>query len=89
MIGCVAGLIGRPRHRPGRVHAGKGYDYWKCRLALSRRGIAVLRIAGRGIESHERLGKLCICFERQLETHFACCMLAYSVICLRALERFC
>ena len=101
----VAGLRGRPRRRPDKVHADKGYDYAKCRKALSRRGIAV-RIARRGIESSERLGryrwvverthawfagfgKLRIRFERQLDTHLALLRLAAAVICLRQVERFC
>lgn len=101
----VAGRRGRPRQRPDKVHADKGYDYVKCRRALSQRGIAV-RIARRGIESSERLGryrwvverthawfagfgKLRIRFERQLGTHMALLQLACAVICLRAVDRFC
>lgn len=30
---------GRPRKRPAKLHAGKGYDYPKCRWALRQRGI--------------------------------------------------
>ena len=30
----VAGRRGRPRQRPDKVHADKGYDYPKCRRAL-------------------------------------------------------
>lgn len=47
---------GRPRKRPAKLHADKGYDYRKCREALRRRGITP-RIARRGIESSERLGR--------------------------------
>ena len=47
---------GRPRHRPGKAHADKGYDYAKCRRACRARGITA-RIARRGIESTERLGR--------------------------------
>lgn len=50
------GLPGRPRRRPETVHADKGYDYRWCREALYRRGIRA-RIARRGIESSERLGR--------------------------------
>jgi len=35
---------GRPRRRPGKLHAGKGYGYPRCRRYLQRRGIKV-RIA--------------------------------------------
>ena len=47
---------GRPRKRHGKLHVDKGYDYRKCRLALRQGGIQS-RIARRGIESRERLGR--------------------------------
>ena len=47
---------GRPRKRPTRLHADKGYDYPKCRRVLRRRGITP-RIARRGVESSTRLGR--------------------------------
>jgi transposase len=47
---------GRPRHRPGKVHADKAYDHRHLREELRRRGIGV-RIARRGIESSEHLGR--------------------------------
>jgi len=47
---------GRPRRRPRKLHADKAYDYSRCRRACRRRGI-VPRIARRGIESSERLGR--------------------------------
>jgi len=50
------GRPGRPRRRPAKLHADKGYDYPRCRRALRRRGITP-RIARRGIESSERLGR--------------------------------
>jgi IS5 family transposase len=101
----VAGLSGRPRQRPDKLHADKGYDYAKCRRALRQRNVAC-RIARRGIESSERLGrhrwvverthawlagfgKLRIRFERQLGTHLALLRLACSIICLRFAERYC
>jgi hypothetical protein len=43
------GRSGRPRRRPEKLHADKGYDYKRCRTYLHRRGIAV-RIARRGVE---------------------------------------
>ena len=39
-----------------KLHADKGYDYRRCRAYLRRRGITA-RIARRGIESKERLGR--------------------------------
>ena len=47
---------GRPQRRPKKLHADKGYDYRKCRAACWACGIAP-RIARRGIESKERLGR--------------------------------
>ena len=52
-IGCFQGS---PRRRPDKLQANKGYDYDKCRKALRERGIQV-RIARRGAESSERLGR--------------------------------
>ena len=48
------GRAGRPRCRPDRLHADKGYDY---RRYLTRRGIKV-RIARRGIEGKSRFGRV-------------------------------
>ena len=47
---------GRPRRRPEKLHADKGYDYPRCRRYLHRRGIKV-RIARRGIEAKTLLGR--------------------------------
>ena len=47
---------GRPRKRPDKLHADKAYDFPRCRKALRRRGITP-RIARRGIDSSERLGR--------------------------------
>ena len=47
---------GQRRKRPAKVHADKGYDYPRCRQALTQRHIKV-RIARRGIESRHRLGR--------------------------------
>ena len=104
-IPAVPGLPGRPRQKPYKLHADKGYDYRRCREYLSRRGILV-RIARRGVESSERLGrhrwvverthswlagfgKLRIRFERWLDTHYALLKLAFSLICLQFVDRFC
>ena len=51
------GRPGRPRKRPAKLlHADKAYDFPRCREALRKRGIKV-RIARRGIDSSERLGR--------------------------------
>ena len=59
------GRPGRPRKRPAKLHGDKGYDYPRCRAALRRRGIAP-RIARRGIESSQRLGRHRYVVERSL-----------------------
>jgi transposase len=52
----VKGRRGKPRQRPGKPHADKAYDHRRCRLACRQRGIEP-RIARRGVESSERLGR--------------------------------
>jgi IS5 family transposase len=47
---------GRPRHRLVTLHADKASASSRCRRALRRRGI-IPRIARRGVESRERLGR--------------------------------
>ena len=47
---------GRPRNRPGKLHTDQGYASRRNRVALRRRGITP-RIARKGIESRERLGR--------------------------------
>jgi IS5 family transposase len=55
-IPSVSGLNGQPRKRPSKLHADKGYDFARCRRYLKQRGI-MARIARKGIESKERLGR--------------------------------
>jgi transposase len=50
------GKPGRPRKRPAKLHADKAYDSSDLRRALRARGITP-RIARRGIDSSERLGR--------------------------------
>jgi len=59
------GRPGRPRKRPAKLHCDKGYDYPRCRLALRRPGITP-RIARRGIEPNQRLGRYRYVVERSL-----------------------
>jgi transposase len=56
---------GRPRRRPAKLHADKGYDYPRCRRYLHHRGIKV-RIARRGIESGSHLGRVRWVVERSI-----------------------
>ena len=65
------GRPGRPRFRPARLHADKAYDSSEKRRALRRRGI-VARIARRGVESSERLGRYRWIVERSLAWLLGC-----------------
>lgn len=47
------GSPGRPRKRPEKLYADKGYDFRRCR---DQRGIEA-RISRRGIDTSERLGQ--------------------------------
>lgn len=104
-IPVVKGLCGRPRKRPGKLHADRAYASLAHRAWLRRRGIAA-RIARYGVESRERLGRwrwviertlgwlhrfrrLRIRHERRADIHQAFLSLACSLICWRYVERFC
>jgi transposase len=52
----IKGLWGRPRKRPAKLHADKACDIPRCRQVLRRRHVAI-RIARKGVESSERLGR--------------------------------
>ena len=47
---------GRPRRRPSKLHADKAYDHRRCRTECRERSIAP-RIARRGVERSDRLGR--------------------------------
>lgn len=51
-----SGRRGRPRRRPDKLDADKAYDHRRCRCECRQRGITP-RIARRGIESSQRLGR--------------------------------
>jgi transposase len=97
-----AGQPGRPRRRPDKLHADKGYDYPRCRAYLRGRGIKV-RIARRGIESSQKLGRhrwvvertmswlldfrrLALRYDRTHSTLRALLSLACALICHRRLR---
>jgi IS5 family transposase len=61
----IKGPRGRPRRRPVKGHGDKGYDYADVRRELRQRHI-VPRIARRGVESRERLGRYRWVVERSL-----------------------
>ena len=93
---------GRPRKRPEKLHSDKGYDYPRCRAALTERGIKV-RIARRGVDSSQRLGRhrwvvertlawlsqyrrLTVRYERRADIHQAFLHLGCALICLHFLN---
>ena len=99
------GRPGRPRKRPQKLHADKGYDFPRCRKALRKRGIKG-RVARRGVDSSERLGRyrwvvertlswlnrfrrLKVRYERRVDIHQAFLDLGCALICLRYVQRFC
>ena len=69
------GRPGRPRKRPSKLHADKAYDSSLLRRALCARRIAP-RIARRGVESSERLGRHRWVVERTLSWLLGCRRLA-------------
>ena len=97
------GRRGRPRRRPGKLDADKGYDYRRCRAACRRRHIKH-RIARKGVESREKLGRhrwvvertmawlaryrrLTIRYERLVAMHRAFLHLGCALICWNYLTR--
>ena len=96
---------GRPRRRPAKLHADKGYDHRRCRQECRARGIRP-RIARRGMDSSAHLGRhrwvversfawlaqfrrLGMRYERRVDLHLALTTLACAVICLRQIRRLC
>jgi IS5 family transposase len=103
--GVRNGNRGRPRRRPAKLHADKGYDHRRCRRECRERGIQP-RIARRGVESSERLGRrrwvvermlawlakfrrLTVRYERRADIHLALTTLACALVCLRQVRQFC
>jgi IS5 family transposase len=98
----IKGRRGRPRKRPDKLHADKGYDSKKNRAALRQRGITP-RIARRGVESKQRLGRhrwvverthswlnrfrrLKVRYERRADIHEAFLTLGCALICWKLLQ---
>ncbi len=94
--GVRTGRRGRPRRRPDKLHANKGYDHRRCRHECRARSITP-RMGRRGIESSERLGRyrwivertlawmarfrrLAIRYERRAGLHLAFTTLARALI---------
>ena len=94
---------GRPRKRPEKLHADKGYDAKKCRQALRRRGIKS-RIARKGKDSSEKLGRhrwvvertlswlnryrrLKVRYERRADVHQSFLDIGCALICWSFVQR--
>ena len=98
----IRGLRGRPKRKPGKVFADRGYDHDKYRRLLRQRRITPI-IARRGAEHGSGLGKLRWVvertfawlhafrrlrtrYERRADIHQAMLSIACSIICLRHLQ---
>jgi transposase len=101
-VPAVVGKVGRPRRRPERLYADRGYDSNPHRRALRRRGIKP-KIARRKTEHGSGLGRfrwviersfawlhqfkrLLVRYERRADIHEAFLSLACSLICWRRLR---
>lgn len=100
-IPLIRGRRGRPRQRPRKVYADRGYDHDKCRCLLGARGITPV-IARRGVAHGSGLGtkrwvvertfawlhtfkRLRTRSDRCADIHQAMLSLACAVICLHRL----
>ena len=100
-VPAVAGVPGRPRRRPERVVADRGYDHDKYRRLLWARGIKPV-IARRNTEHGSGIGRhrwvvertiswlhqmkrLLVRYERRAEIHEAFLALGCCLICFRRL----
>jgi transposase len=98
----VRGRVGRPRRRPQRVTADRGYDHDKYRRDLRRRRITP-EIARRGAEHGSGLGqargvvertfawlhhfkRLLVRYDRRREIHEAFLALGCCLVCYRRLR---
>lgn len=103
-VPAIRQCAGRPRRRPAKLHADKGYDFPRCRQALRRRSI-VPRIARRGIDRSDRLGRhrwkvertlawfarfrrIAVRYERRADIFAAFHHLAAALITFRFVERW-
>lgn len=95
---------GRPRKRPDKLHADKGYESKKNKAALRRRGIAP-RIARKGVESKQKLGRhrwvverthswlnrykrLKVRYERRADIHETFLKLGCALICWNFVQQW-
>ncbi len=98
----IRGIRGRPRRRPRKLYADRGYDHDSYRRQVRARGITPV-IARRGVAHGSGLGRLRwvvertfawlhafkrlrVRYERRADIHEALLSLACSAICLRTLH---
>ena len=98
----MRGKVGRPRTRPVRLIADRGYDYDRYRRELRRRGIAA-EIARRQTEHGSGLGRLrwvvertfawlhqfkrlLVRYDRRREIHDAFLAIGCCLVCFRRLQ---
>jgi transposase len=101
-IFSIRGLVGRPRHRPRRLCADRGYDHDKYRRLLRARGITP-KITRKGTAHGSGPGRtrwvvertfawlhqfkrLRTRYETRADLHLGLLRLACSTICLRRLR---
>jgi transposase len=101
-VPAVRGRVGRPRRRPERVTADRGYDHDKYRRQLRQRRVEP-EIARRGSKHGSGLGRyrwvvertfawlhnfkrLLVRYERRADMHQALLALACCVVCFRRLR---
>ncbi|GAA2495721.1 hypothetical protein GCM10010406_34950 [Streptomyces thermolineatus] len=98
----IRGTRGRPRHRPKRLFADRGYDYDKYRRLIRARGITpkiarkgtahgsgpgkTRRVVERTFARLHRFERLRIRHEIRADLHLGLLQLACSIICLRRLR---
>jgi transposase len=96
---------GQRRQRPEKGHADKAYDIPRCRRALSRRHIKVRIarkgvdrsdrlgrhrwVVERTLAWLNQFRRLTIRYERRADIHEAFLSLGCTLICFRAVQRFC
>ncbi|KOV73621.1 transposase [Streptomyces sp. NRRL WC-3723] len=101
-VPSIRGLRGRPRRKPRRLYADRGYDLdkyrhlmWKCGIkqVIARRGVAhgselgkVRRVVGRAFAWLHQCKRLRTRCERRADLHQGLLEPACSLICLRRLR---
>jgi transposase len=102
-VPAVAGRVGRPRRRPDRLSADRGYDHDKYRRQLRQRGITP-EIARRNTGHSSGLGRhrwvvertfawlhqfkrLLVRYDRRADIHEAFLALGCCLVCYRRLNR--